>query len=341
VRLVSRQELLGEVWPPFQQAGYEVHHTTRGTEDVLVAEKASNGIDGIPWTNLVLFVLTVFSTLFVGAVWFHMNPVENPEEIWKAWPFTAAIMTVLGVHELGHYVMSRYHGVDASLPYFIPVPTLIGTMGAVIKMKGHMPNRKALFDIGVAGPVAGLVATVVVTVIGLHLEPVTVPQELLESENTMQIQLGFPPLMHLLAKLTGQSIVPESTRKSVHPVVIGGWVGMFVTFLNMLPVGQLDGGHIVRSMTGKYQETIAGIVPGLLIGLAAFLHYVQGVPIRAVFVWVLWGGLALLVAFVGPAQPINDDEPLDARRKLLGVVTILLGALCFTPVPVKVISSAG
>jgi len=341
VRLVPRQQLLREVWPTFQQAGYEVHHTTRGNEDVLVAEKSDTGIDGIPWTNIVLFVLTIFSTLFVGAIWFYIDPIAHPEQIWKAWPFTAAIMIVLGVHELGHYVMSRYHGVDASLPYFIPVPTLIGTMGAVIKMKGRMPDRKALFDIGVAGPLAGLIATIVVTVIGLHLEPVTVPPELLDQESTMYVQFDFPPLMQLLAVLTGQSITPEAANKSVHPVVIGGWVGMFVTFLNMLPVGQLDGGHIVRSMTSKYQETIAGIVPGLLIALAAFLHYAGNVPIRAVFVWILWGGLALLVAFVGPAQPINDDEPLDVRRKLIGILTLVLGALCFTPVPVRIVSAAG
>jgi membrane-associated protease RseP (regulator of RpoE activity) len=338
VRLVPRQQLLREVWAPFQQAGLDVYHTTRGNEDVLVAEEADNGVDGIPWVNLVLFVLTICSTLFVGAIWFHINPVANPGEIWKAWPFTASIMTVLGVHELGHYVMSRYHGVDASLPYFIPVPTLIGTMGAVIKMKGHMPNRKALFDIGVAGPLAGLVATIAVTIVGLNLEPVTVPQTLVESENTMQIRLGFPPLMELLAWLTGEPISPDSPTKSIHPVIIGGWVGMFVTFLNMLPVGQLDGGHIVRAMTSKYQETIAAVVPGLLIALAAFLHYAKGVPVRAVFVWVLWGGLALAVAFVGPAQPINDSEALGTPRKLIGLLTLVLGALCFTPVPVQIIT---
>jgi membrane-associated protease RseP (regulator of RpoE activity) len=154
----------------------------------------------------------------------------------------------------------------------------------------------------------------------------------------MQIQLGFPPLMELLAWLTGEPITPAAADKSIHPVIIGGWVGMFVTFLNMLPVGQLDGGHIVRSMTSKYQETIAAVVPGLLIALAAFLHYAEGVPVRAVFVWVLWGGLALAVAFVGPAQPINDSEPLGTPRKLIGALTILLGALCFTPVPVQIIT---
>lgn len=336
--LVDHDRLVQAIWPAFEEAGYEVNHVQRTGEDILVAQPAEEpGIDGIPWTNVVLFVLTVFSTLFAGAMWFHVDVTSNPTEIWKGWPFAVAIMTVLGVHELGHYVMSRYHGVNASLPYFIPIPTLIGTMGAVIKMKGHMPNRKALFDIGVAGPLAGLVATVVITVVGLFLGPVTAPEWVMESDDAVQIALGFPPLMEFLAWATGQPLYfPNDPAKSVHPVVVGGWVGMFVTFLNMIPVGQLDGGHIIRSMAGDYQETVAAAVPGLLFALAGYLYLLGGHAFQNVFVWVFWGLLATVVALVGPATPINDEEKLDTKRKLIGIATFVLGLLCFTPVPIAV-----
>lgn len=333
--LVSSESMMRELWPAFREAGYEVQLTTMHGEYVLVAEPTEVGIDGVPWTNVFLFFATVLSTLFAGAQWYYINPFENPLEMWRAWPFTVAILGVLGVHEMGHYVLSRYHRVNASLPYFIPVPTLIGTMGAVIKMKGRMPDRRALFDIGVAGPLAGLVATVVVTVVGLYLPPVRTPPSLLNNPDAIGIALGVPPLLEFLSALTGQPHYfadPELSR----PVVVGGWVGMFVTFLNLIPVGQLDGGHILRAMVGDLQETIAALVPGVLFALAGYLYYVGDYGRNAVMIWVLWGFIATLVAAAGPAKPV-DDERLDARRLLLGLVTFVLGVLCFMPVPVEVV----
>ncbi|WP_135534787.1 MULTISPECIES: site-2 protease family protein [Halostella] len=324
--LVPPEQLMEHIWPRFRADGYEVRLTRRTGEYVLVAEPVDVGVDGIPWTNVILAVATVFSTLFAGTVWYGYDPIANPETLLGAWPFTVAIMGVLGVHELGHYVMSRYHGVDATLPYFLPLPTLIGTMGAVIKMKGQMPDRKALFDIGAAGPLAGLVATVVVTAVGLSLPPVDVPP------GTLPFELGYPPLLVLIADLTGQQLY-YPPGESIHPVVVGGWVGMFVTFLNLLPVGQLDGGHIVRAMAGDRQETVAALVPAVLFGLAGYLHYVRNVAGNAIFLWVFWGLFASAIAFAGPATPVYD-ESLDTPRMALGALTFLLGALCFTPVPI-------
>ncbi|PSQ27779.1 hypothetical protein BRD03_06070 [Halobacteriales archaeon QS_9_68_17] len=326
--LVPPDTLLERVWPRFRDDGYEVQLSRQTGEYVLVAEPVSEGIDGIPWTNVVLAVATVFSTLFVGTVWYGLDPMANPWTILYAWPFTAAVMGVLGIHELGHYVMSRYHGVDASLPYFLPLPNLIGTMGAVIKIRGQMPDRKALFDIGAAGPLAGLIATVVVTTIGLHLDPVSVP------EGSLPFELGYPPLLQLLAALTGQPL-SFPAGQSINPVVVGGWVGMFVTFLNLLPVGQLDGGHIVRAIAGERQETVAALVPAVLFGMAGYLHYVQNVDGNATFLWVFWGLFSSAIAFAGPANPVRD-ESLDARRTALGVFTFVFGALCFTPVPIVI-----
>jgi membrane-associated protease RseP (regulator of RpoE activity) len=242
-------------------------------------------------------------------------------------------MGVLGIHELGHYVMSRYHDVDASLPYFIPLPTYIGSMGAVIKMRGRIPDRRALFDIGAAGPLAGLVATVVVTAIGLQLEPLAVQQTAQPaSEEAARIVFNNPPLLQAIADLTGTASKLESG--TVHPVVFGGWVGMFVTFLNLLPVGQLDGGHIVRAMVGRRQETVAAAVPGALFALAGYLLFFQE-GVNSVGIWAMWGLFALGLAYAGPATPIHDDT-LDSPRLALGVVTFVLGALCFTPVPVAI-----
>jgi len=324
---VPADELMERVWPRFRESGYEVRLARRTGEYVLVAEPVDVGVDGIPWTNVVLAVATVFSTLFTGAVWWYGYDLgADPLLLFHAWPFTVAIMGVLGVHELGHYVMSRYHGVNASLPYFLPVPTLVGTMGAVIRMKGQMPDREALFDIGVAGPLAGLVATVAVTTVGLYLPPVDVPA------GAMPYDLGYPPMLLALAELTGRQLYFPAGQ-AVNPVVVGGWVGMFVTFLNLLPVGQLDGGHIVRAMAGNRQETVAALVPAALFGLAGYLHYVADAASNAIFLWAFWGVFASAIAFAGPATPVHD-ESLDGTRMAIGALTFVLGALCFTPVPI-------
>jgi len=333
--LVNREELMRIVWPRFHQAGYEVSLTHKTGEFVLVAEPNETGIDGIPWTNVLLAVATVFSTLFAGASWYYVSDPLSPE-ILRAVPFTLAVMGVLGTHELGHYVMSRYHDVDATLPYFIPIPTLIGTMGAVIRMKGQIPDRKALFDIGVAGPIAGLVATVVVTAVGLLLPPVHVPPDLLSGPNVIAVQFGYPPLLRGMAWVLGQPLSYQDPSLAVNPVVIGGWVGMFITFLNLLPVGQLDGGHVLRSIVGPAQERIAAVFPAVLFGLAGYLYFFRNVG-SAVSIWVFWGLLAGVFAFMGSAKPIAD-EPLDRRRIAVGIATFLVGLLCFTPVPIQIMT---
>ncbi|APX97957.1 site-2 protease family protein [Natronorubrum daqingense] len=336
--LMQPEQVMRELWPAFREAGYDPQLTTRYGEFVLVAEPIDLGIDGIPWTNIVLLVATVFSTLFVGAAWWYpsLDPISNPIDLVFAWPFALAVLGVLGVHELGHYVLSRYHEVDASLPYFLPVPTIIGTMGAVIKLKGLMPNRKALFDIGVAGPLAGLAATIVVAIIGLHLPPVTVPESVVEEADGSGFRLGIPPLLEFLAMAVDQPMYTDDPTRNINPVVIGAWVGMFVTFLNLIPVGQLDGGHILRSMSDGLFDTISSLVPTLLVALAGYLYFVGGYGFQTVFIWILWAILTTLFASAGAAEPVTDDE-LGTGRQLVGIATFGLGLLCFMPVPLEVI----
>ncbi len=359
--LVPQGQLIEEVWPTFREAGYEVRFTTSdrvgvdpgrpvpteptaeatgdpgrvAREHVLVADPVSVGVDGVPWTNVLLFAATVASTLYAGSLWYHID-LSDPTNVLGAWPFALAILSVLGVHELGHYALSRYHGVSATLPYFIPVPTLIGTMGAVIRMKGRMPDREALFDIGVAGPIAGLVATVGVTVVGLHLDPVTIPEAVQSSPDAVRVEIGFPPLMHLLAWITGQPLsYPDGL--AVNPVVIGGWVGMFVTFLNLIPVGQLDGGHILRAMLGDRYDRYAPVIPAVLFGLAAYVEFVLDAPGNAALIWVVWGVIASVFTLMGSARPVHEESTLDRRRAAVGVLTLALGVLCFTPVPIAIV----
>jgi Zn-dependent protease len=348
--LASQEVIERRVWPVFHEAGYEVRLATvpdrdpftgvqTGEEHALVAEPRSVGVDGVPWKNVLFAVLTVVTTMGAGAMWYHgqfNSPltllINDPGAILSGWPFALSVLTVLGVHELGHYVMSRYHGVEASLPYFIPLPSFIGTMGAVIRMRGRMPDRKALFDIGVAGPLAGLAATTVVTVIGLSLQPVATP-----SIGLSTFDLNYPPLIQILAALVGQPLEVGGSGTFTNPVVFAGWVGMFVTFLNLLPVGQLDGGHLLRAMVGKRQETVAAAVPALLFGLAAYLYYVLDSSFNAVFLWAFWGLFAIAIAYAGPATPI-DDEALDTKRLLVGIATFVLGVLSFTPVPIELVA---
>ncbi|MFB6352465.1 MAG: site-2 protease family protein [Halobacteriales archaeon] len=330
--LVPHDALMERVWPRFRERGYEVTLTEQMGEHVLVAEPIDVSVDGIPWTNVGLFLATVLSTLYAGTAWYYVRePLADPVgTVLTVWPFVVAVLGVLGIHELGHYAMSRYHDVDATLPYFIPFPTIIGTMGAVIRMKGQMPDRRALFDIGVAGPLAGLVATVVVTAIGLSMPPIEVPAWVYTTPSTVEFHFGKPLLFRAIAAVMG--VDPEYRN----PIVFGGWVGMFVTFLNLLPVGQLDGGHIVRALLGKRQATVAAAVPAALFGLAGYLYYVEDAG-SAVGLWAFWGLLALVFAFAGPAHPIHE-EPLDGGRKLVGLLTLVLGLLCFTPVPIAIVS---
>ena len=342
--LIPEKRLHRELWPAFQEAGYELKLARSDDDDgtALVAiPQEAVGSDGIPWRNIALLAATVVTTLFAGASWWYFVPLSeiaaNPLAILEAWPFTAAVLGVLMTHELGHYAMGRYHDVTVSLPYVIPFIPPFGTLGAVIRMKSRMPSRKVLFDIGVAGPLAGLVATVIVTAIGLSLEPVQVPERLLDAAGSGEtILFNNPPLMDFIASVLGEPVTYGDRSVNPHPVIFGGWVGMFFTLLNLLPVGQLDGGHMVRAMVGRRQETIAALVPAVLFTISGYLYYVRGLDFNdSVLLWAFWGGFSLLIAYKGPADPA-DETPLDWPRIAVGLLTFAVGALCFMLVPIQV-----
>ena len=264
-----------------------------------------------------LFAVTVLTTLMAGALQAGVNPIENPSEIWKGIPFSFTLLLILGCHELGHWVASRRHGVDVSFPYFIPGPTLVGTFGAFIAMKSPVADRNALIDIGAAGPLAGLAVTIPVLFAGLALSQI-VPAAQTEG---VGIHLGESALFSAVNWLVNGTIGPEQDV-ILHPMAFAGWIGLLVTSLNLIPVGQLDGGHIVYAIFGPRQREVAWMVVGMLLVLGIVGW--EG--------WLIWGGILLALGVRHPPV-IYDWGELDNRRLAVGYLAMLCFALTFTPIP--------
>lgn len=317
----STENIIGELWEPLQQfkLGYTLKYELGEHVLLVFPEKKTKEKT---WLNLILFIATLFTTMVCGALMFGADLEKDPLQFFQGLPFTLAIMAVLGSHEMAHYIMARYHGMKASLPYFIPFPSFIGTMGAVIRYRGPVPSRKALFDVGIAGPLVGLLMSVAVTVIGLNLEM----PEVKTLPDTMMFDLGLPPLFVFIQNLIG------ATGETLHPVAFAGWVGMFVTLLNLLPAGQLDGGHILRAMVGKKAEKVSYLMPRILFLIGLYVIYwlkEDGV------IWIFWALLLWVFAAAGHPSPMHDKVELDKKRILLGIITFILGCLCFTLIPFK------
>ena len=267
------------------------------------------------WLNVILFIATIFSTTFMGYVMFGTP--------FRGVVFSLAVMFVLGSHEMGHYFAARRWKMRTSLPYFIPFPTIIGTLGAIIKHRGPIPNRRALFDVGVSGPLVGVVASIIAIVLGF-LYPLT-PKTL----SGPVIVLGTPPLFDILAKIMNYN------DKMIGPIAFAGWVGLFVTFLNLIPVGQLDGGHVLRAMIGKKADIVSKMIPPILIAVGMAISYIYNAPDS---IWVFWGFITIFFAMMPHPDPIDDETPLDTKRMILGMITFLVAFLCFTPVPFRVVT---
>ncbi|MGC9522670.1 MAG: site-2 protease family protein [Anaerolineae bacterium] len=297
---------------------------------------------GKPWVNLVLFLLTVVSVLFLGATWENVDVIANPLEIWRGWPFAVTILGILTAHELSHYFVGRRYGSPTSLPYFVPLPfSILGTMGAVIVQRGPMRSRKALFDIGVAGPIGGLIVAIPLLLIGLAFSYVGTPQQFMDlpsGEPVPVVQEGNS-LLYLAAKyaIHGRMLPDPQTGEDVwlSPPSPGGsiafaaWAGLLVTALNLFPIGQFDGGHIAFAMWGRKAWTIAKVVVGAIFAWGIILALIGN---QAAITWLVWGGLGLLM---GPRHPppLNDVSPLDRKRKILGWVMVAIFILIITPMP--------
>jgi membrane-associated protease RseP (regulator of RpoE activity) len=283
------------------------------------------------WLHALLFFITILTTTLVGIDhWLSFEtdfgssalPALSTALILKGFWYSATILTILGAHELGHYFACRYYRINASLPYFIPAPVpLTGTLGAFIRIRQPVTTKRTLFDIGIAGPLAGFIFAVPALFIGISFSHIArVPADF------TGVELGEP----LLFKLASWAIwgrIPDGYSLNLHPMAFAAWFGLLATALNLFPIGQLDGGHISYTVLGRRSTVVTLMMMGVAVGLAFFS-----------FSLVVWAVLmvVMLFAFGAKHPPVMDENvPLDRGRLYLAIIALLMFALCFTPAPLR------
>lgn len=302
---------------------------------------------GKPTTNLVLFVATLFSVMAVGREMMVGGGYVSEEAArwWSGWPFAAPFLGILVCHEFGHWIAAKLHRVPASLPYFLPVPfVLFGTMGAVITMPERIRSRMALMDIGAAGPLAGMIVAIPTMVIGLQLsvvKPVSTGPYYQEGQS----------LLYLALKRLTLGPIPDGYDVHLHPTAFAAWGGFLITMINLLPWGQLDGGHIAYALFGPRQDAFARRMRYSLLGLFAYNVAIFAWPMvgqerefDAMFLfnnttfWLVWFVITGVMARMsgGGEHPPYEDGHLSLGRKVVGVVCLVLFAVLFMPTPLAV-----
>lgn len=272
--------------------------------------------------HAALLVVTVATTTAAGAVWDGHDPFAHPRALIDGLPFAVTLLSILLVHEAGHYLMCRRHGVSASLPYFLPAPPMIfplGTFGAFIRIRSRFPDRRALFDIGAAGPWAGFVVALISTAVGLRLSTV-----LTEAPVGRVLEFGDSVLTTVLTRLV---LHADPSKVALHPVAVAGWFGLFVTSINLLPVGQLDGGHVLYAAAGRRPR----LVPALLIASLAWLG-MNGWP-----GWIAWALVLALFFLLGHPPTDDDPAPLGLARRLAVIATFAVFGLTFVAEPFRIV----
>jgi membrane-associated protease RseP (regulator of RpoE activity) len=274
----------------------------------------------IPYLHIVLFIVTFLTTLTAGALQKGINIIKEPIRIVEGLPFAGTLMTILLCHELSHYIASKKHHTKATLPYFIPAPSIIGTFGAFIKMKSPIITRKALIDIGASGPIAGFIVSVIASIIGLSMSQVVSVQH---AEGALS--LGDSILFSFLSKVV-IGVTPDNHDILLHPVAFAGWIGLFVTSLNLIPIGQLDGGHVAFAILGERHRYISIVLVVVLAVLGIF--YWEG--------WALWAVLMLILGIKHPPV-LYWEVPLDPKRRFIGILTFIIFIITFIPSPFKLL----
>ena len=280
---------------------------------------------------IFLFFLTFITTTMAGYYFsyglFKEGYIQN---IWVgALSFSIGLLLVLGSHELGHKIISIKNNVPANGPYFIPVPPFIlplGTLGAIIKIRSPMPDRNSQIRLGIAGPITGIFFSIIVLAIGLKLSFIATP--VLSGES---IQFGESILLRFLQSIILE--VPEGSSLYLHPLAFAGWVGLFITFLNLIPVGQLDGGHIARAILGsKNHQRLSLFICGLMcaIGFLGFRGYSVWPG------WLIWGLLGLFLSRGGNPGAMNELSPIGKQEKILALIALIIFILTFMPNPIKI-----
>ena len=282
---------------------------------------------------IILFLLTLVTTTLTGADWYgsfligfsrNTLPFGAWELIIRGLWYSLSVLAILGAHEFGHYYACRYYRVDVSLPYFLPMPFLLtGTLGAFIRIRQPIPGKRALFDIGIAGPIAGFLVAIPVLFIGMYLSRIEALPETFEGA---VFEIGEPLLFKAAAWLTFGSLGDDYTV-NMHPMAFVAWFGMLATALNLFPFGQLDGGHISYAVLGRKSTAVSMGTLACLVGLS----FVSSS-------WIAWTVLMLvMLVTLGPRHPrtFDDEVPLDSTRLWLAAFAVLMFVLCFTPAPIE------
>ncbi len=317
----------GELRPgaeSFSPPAHEAGRTGRGRfEGSGLEVEGGAGVRDAPWRTVgvpaALFALTVLSTLLAGTLQRGFAPdviLARPSALAAGLPYSLTLLLILGAHEMGHYVAVRRWGMAASLPYFLPAPSFLGTFGAIIRMRGRIRNRNALMDVAVSGPLAGMAVAVPAVCVGLALS-MRVP-----GGGSGGIRLGSPLLFDGVAWLV-HGPIPQGQDILLHPVAFAGWCGLLVTSLNLIPAGQLDGGHIAYALLGR-RHARASLLVGLV--LLAMGYWWPG--------WIFWAALTLLWGRRHP--PLMEEwTPLARARRFWGYGCMMLLVLTFTLVPIR------
>lgn len=335
----------GQISQHFAEAGYTTWLRDRegGGHEVIAAKGKLEHKPGQVWVNAALLFVTVLSVLYIGVGYGMGDAGISPDALspgealivplrylYLGVPFAATLMGILLAHELSHYFVARRYGSPVSLPYFIPMPfSIIGTMGAVIVQRAHMRSRRAVFDIGIAGPLGGLVVAIPLLVVGLALSHVGPPP----ADVKTAFQEGNSLLYLGLKYLVFGRILPSNGEDVwLHSVAFAAWAGLLVTMVNLVPIGQLDGGHISYALLGRRASTLGYIVIGAMMTWGGWLILAQGNAAGGF--WITWGFLNLVMNRRHPL-PADDATKLGWPRIALGLLVLVLFALLFMPAPLQ------
>ena len=350
VVIAFRGQVYGDTETAFEHiterfAAYDYTATLRdqpgGGHEVVAVKGVMERKPGRRWLNVVLLLATLFSVLYIGAAYALQDAgmIVNPEDpgaltmplthLHWGIPFAGTLLGILLAHELSHYFVARRYGSPVSLPYFIPMPfSLMGTMGAVIVQRAPMRDRKALFDIGVAGPLGGLIVAIPLLILGLALSDVGPPPPDLDTA----LQEGNSLLYVAIKYLMFGKVLPSNGEDVwLHSVAFAAWAGLLVTMINLIPVGQLDGGHISYALLGRRAWSLGYIAIAAMITWGGWL--MMGGNEAGGF-WLTWGFLNLVLNPRHP-PPLNDATKLDSRRIMLGLLVLVIFILTFMPSPLR------
>ena len=318
---------------------------------ILIIQSLPQQSTGKPWVNGVLFFVTAISVIYTGMGYtepqFLAGITDQTQMLWLSLlhgglPFAFSLLGILLAHEFGHYFAAKFHNTHSTLPYFLPFPTLLGTMGAVIIWKDIPRNKRVVFDVGIAGPLAGLIISIPIVLYGLSISTLgaiqSVPGGFIEGNSLIYLFSKFAIFQKFLPEpasfgdsgaffywlkyfFTGQPAISSGVDVYISPVAMAGWAGLLVTSLNLIPAGQLDGGHVIGALLGSQKTKL---LPVILATLGILGLYWSG--------WWLWAFILLLTGNRS-IEPLDDVTELDSKRKILGFLMVIIFILVFIPVP--------